>query len=81
MPKSGGSDDKTMRPVRAERPAPQARPIQWSDSTSGAKVDAMSPGAPKRADSVKSAATSKTAEDVVRAAENPPGSDGRMQRY
>jgi hypothetical protein len=40
----------------------------------------MSPGAPKQADQLKSSAPSKTAADVVRAAENPSGIDGRQMR-
>jgi hypothetical protein len=50
------------------------------ESSPGAKVDAMSPGAPKRFDALKPSA-SRTGADVVEAAEKPPGIDGRQQRY
>jgi hypothetical protein len=51
MPKSSGSDMKTVR--LAPRPAPKARPIMHQTPPSGPKVSAMSPGAPKIAADLK----------------------------
>jgi hypothetical protein len=79
MPKAAGSDLKTVR-LAPSRPAPPVRNINHQVVPLGPKVDAMSPGAPKQADHLKSSAPSKTAADVVRAAENPGEIDGRQQR-
>ena len=51
MPKSSGSDMKTIR--LAPRPQPKSRPIMHQRPPSAAKVSAMSPGAPKIAADLK----------------------------
>jgi hypothetical protein len=80
MPKKSGEDLKTVR-LAPSRPQPKSRPIMHQQMPSGPKVDPMSPGAPFQADKLRSSGPSKTAADVVRAAENPGGIDGRQQVY
>jgi hypothetical protein len=78
MAKAANSDPKA--PIRAApRPQPVARAIKSFESAPGPKVEAMSQGAPKRFDALKPSA-SRTGADVVEAAENPPGIDGRQMR-
>jgi hypothetical protein len=78
MPKQSGQDLQTVR--HAPRPQPSRQTMHQS-LPSGPKLPAMSPGAMKCADRVASSPPSKTAADVVRAAKNPPGIDGKQQHY
>jgi hypothetical protein len=80
MPKSANSEMRTVR-LAPSRPQPPSRSIMHQVIPSAPKVEPMSPGAPFQADKLKSSGPSKTAADVVRAAENPGGIDGRQQVY
>ena len=70
MPKSSGSDMKTVR--LAPRPAPPSRPIM--------RFAPPSP-APPMPSQKSSAASNKLAADTIREANNPRGIDPRQQRY